>query len=236
MTKFILTSFLLLAATILLTAQTETTKVKIHLKNGKTTEVLVGMNTDKPWNYQDGLVAIPLELRNAEKIRKKDYITFKAKSIEAYEFNGRYFKSMKVAINAREEGSSQLAMIPRYQLLERVQEGAITVYTGYPTPKGGLGDKQAEIYADHRDNPDYFVKKASMKKTKNLTMVNIEKLIKDCPEVHNKYRDGAYGNHAMKEGKKLGNLMRKVENNNENSSKIAMIADYNTIMSARASK
>ncbi len=237
MTRFILTILFFLSSIIILTAQTSVVDVKINLKNGETVEALMRINTNEPWRYQSGLVTFPKELRDAVKIRKKDYKTYKAKEILSCEYNGRYYKSVKVAINAREEYGSQLHMLPGHSLLQRFQEGTISVYLGYPTPKGGLsGDLKAKVYKDHRTNPDFFIEKATMKKIKNMDIVNMEKLIKDCPKVAEKYKNGEYGNYAMEDGKKLKNFMKKVSSMKDYTKKLDMIAEYNTIMASEASK
>lgn len=212
-------------------AQLNVKDVTVHLKDGSTVTGLMVPNERHPWEDQKSISIFDESLRNEKKIKKKQKTKYKAKDIVGYEYDNRYFESKKAMIAGRSDYSSTLGGLPKYALLERIEEGKINIYKayGYP-PKIVSGVSLSEVYEDIRSKPEYFLMKESDGKMKSMMNANIAKWIKDSDKVSKAYADGAYGNMKRKEGKKLGNFLKGQIDNERPDISIQVIGDYNEDM------
>jgi len=228
----IVASMLLFISSIF--AQREVKEVTVHLNDGTTVEGLMTPNEMRPWEDQKSISIFDESLRNEKRIKNKQKTKYKAKDIAAYEYDDRYFESKKVSIVGRGENEGKFSGIPKYALIEKLEEGKITVYMGYAyPPKVASGISYDEIYEDLRSNPEYFLMKESDGKVKTMHNANIEKWIKDSDRTAKSYKEGAYGNLKKKEGKKFGNFL-KGQIDNENPDMIMQIvSDYNKEMAEK---
>ena len=224
------TSFLFLLLTILC-AQNKIVEVKVHLKDGTSVEGLMKPNYNSPWQDQKSISIFDESLREAKKIKKNQKTKYKAIDIVGYEFEDRYFESKKVMIAGRGDYGSTLGALPKYALIEKLEDGAISVYKGYAYPPNVVsGVSFEEVYADIRQNPEYFLMRAADGKAKSMHSINIEKWISDSSVVSKKFAAGEYGNMKRKENKKLGNFIKGQLENENPTLIIKVVEEYNDEM------
>ncbi len=197
-------------------AQANIVDVVVTLKDGSKVEGLMNASERSPWQIQKMIAVWDESFRGAKKIKNKDKTKYKASELEGYEFNGRYFETKKVMIAGRGDHGSTLGALPKMAMIERLEEGEINVYKAYAYPPSvASGVSFQEIYADIRDNPEYFLMKQSDGKVKSMHSVDITKWIADAETVSTKFANGDYGNMKRKEGKGLGNFIKgQIENEN----------------------
>ena len=231
--KNLLLAFLVFTTSIL-TAQNENRhEVTVRLKNGDMIEAMADLNAYRPWTDQKSITVFDRSLVDQARIKRKQRTKYKASKVEYYEIEGRRWESHKVMMPEGEYGGA-LKGVPTYTFLERIEEGAISVYQGYSYPPGAVaGDISYEdIYVDIKNNPNYFIIKHGGKKAKvkYISNVNIEKWINDAPGVYEKFEAGEYGNFKRKKGKKFGNFIKgQIENENPDLI-IRIIQEYNEEM------
>lgn len=226
---------ILVFTTSILSAQSENRhEVTVQLKNGDMIEAMVELNPYHPWSDQKSITVFDKSLVDETRIKRKERKKYKASKVEYYEIGGKRWESHKVLMPAGEYGSATKG-VPTYTFLERIEEGAISVYQGYSYPPGIIsGDVMTyeDIYEGIRNTPNYVVMKHDAKKPKvrYISNINIEKWIKDAPDVYEKFEAGEYGNFKRKKGKKLGNFIKsQIENENPDLI-IRIIEDYNQEM------
>ncbi len=212
-------------------AQSNVKDVKIYLSDGTTEEALMIPDEKYPWNDQKSISVFDESLRDAKKVKKKQKTKYKAKDIMGYEYDGRYFESKKVMVAGRGDHGSTLGSLPKYALIERLEEGNINVYKAYAyPPKIVSGITLQEVYDDIRSNPEYFLMKESDGKVKTMHAANLEKWIKDSELVSERYANGDYGNIKKKKGKKFGNFIKGQIDNEDPNMVIQIVSDYNEDM------
>ncbi len=225
---------ILILTTPILNAQIENRhEVTVQLKDGTTIEAMVDVNPNYPWSDQKSITIFDRSLADQTRIKRKQRKKYKASKVEYYEINGRRWESHKVLMPEGEYGAMAKG-VPNYTFLERIEEGAISVYQGYSYPPGMVAGEMTyeRIYEGIRNTPNYFVIKHKDKKpkVKYISSINIEKWIKDAPGVYEKFSAGEYGNFKRKEGKKLGNFLKgQIENENPDLI-IRIIEEYNQEM------
>lgn len=226
---------LLVFTTSILTAQNENRhKITLRLKNGDMIEAMVDLNAYRPWSDQKSITVFDRSLADQERIKRKQRTKYKASKVEYYEIEGRRWESHKVMMPEGEYGGT-LKGVPTATFLERIEEGAISVFQGYSYPPGVVSGGEItyeDIYENIRNNPNHFVIKYESKKpkVKYISNVNIEKWIKDAPVVYEKFEAGEYGNFKRKKGKKLGNFLKSQIENENPELIITIIKEYNEEM------
>ena len=229
MKNLILTLTFLFTTLSILTAQKNRFEVTIHLSDKKTETAMMTFSKNSPWSMQKSIEVYDPALKDEKRIKRKQKTTYKAKSIKGFEVDGRVFESKKVMIPAGNYGND-LTSLPNYAFVEVIEKGNISVYKAYSyPPKVVSGITFDQVYADIRNNPNYFVFKEGAKKAKlkDMGSINIEKWVSDAPGVSEKLANGDYGNFKRKEGKKMMNFI-KGQMENENPQLIVdIIRDYN---------
>lgn len=229
MKNLILTLTLLFTTLIILTAQSNRYEVTIHISDKKTETAMMTFNENAPWSMQKSIDVYDPALKDEKRIKRKQKTTHKAKSIKGFEVNGRIFESKKVMIPAGNYGND-LTSLPNYAFVEVIEKGKISVYKAYSyPPKVASGITFSEIYADIRQNPNFFVIKEGAKKAKlkDMNSINIEKWVSDAPGVSEKLANGDYGNFKRKEGKKVMNFIKSQIENENPQLIVNIIRDYN---------
>jgi len=225
---------ILVFTTSMLAAQSENRhEVSIRLKNGDMVEGMVQLNPYRPWTDQKTISVFDKSLVDEKRIKRKQKTKYKASKVEYFEIGGRRWETHKIMMPEGEYGGT-LKGLPTYTFLERIEEGAISVYQGYSYPPSVISGEITfkEIHQSINNNPNFFVIKHESKKPrlKYISNINIEKWIKDAPGVYEKFEAGEYGNFKRKKGKKLGNFLKgQIENENPNLI-IKIIEEYNEEM------
>lgn len=219
MKKIILLTIAIFILTTSIFSQTRRVDVIVHMKDGSTVEGMINVNDQTPWSNQKSISVFDKSLVDAKRIKKKQKTKYKASKIKGYEAEGKFYESKKLSVTGTGEyGGGGLSGLPDYALIEKVEEGAITVYKGYGyPPKIATGVTFEEIYEDIRTHPEYFVMKKGKNKGKPKTMmnINVEKWISDAPRTKEQFENGEFGNFKRKKKKKLGNFLKgQLENGN----------------------
>lgn len=232
--KKLLSLFFLFSALSLFAQIENRYEVTLKLKNGDIIEGMTQLNPDQPWRDQKSITIFDSSLADQKKIKRKQKTKYKASKVEYFEIGGRRWESYKILMPEGDYGSA-VKGVPTSTFLERIEEGAISIYQGYSYPPGIISGDQItfeEIYEGIRNTPNYFVLKHDAKKPKPryISSINIEKYIKDAPVVYEKFEAGEYGNFKRKKGKKLGNFIKgQIENENPELI-IRIIQEYNEEM------
>lgn len=224
----------LIFTTSILSAQSENRhEVTVRLKNGDMIEAMVELNPNSPWRDQKSITVFDKSLVDEVRIKRKQKKKYKASKVEYFEIGGRRWEAHKVMMPEGDYGGT-LKGVPTSTFLERMEEGAISIYKGYSYPPGVTSGSISfeEIYDNIRNNPNYFVIKHEGKKPKLrfIGNINIDKWIKDAPETYEKFEAGDYGNFKRKKGKKLGNFLKSQMDNERPEVIISIIEDYNKEM------
>ncbi|MFK7771710.1 MAG: hypothetical protein AB8F94_06210 [Saprospiraceae bacterium] len=226
---------ILVFGTSILNAQIENRhEVTVRLNNGDVIEAIVQLSPNAPWSDQKSITVFDKSLVDQIRIKRKQRTKYKASKVEYFEIGGRRWESHKVMMPEGEYGGT-LRGVPTATFLERVEEGAISVFKGYSYPPGMITGGEItyeDIHLSLMNNPNYFVIKHTEKKAKvkYISNINIEKWIKDAPGVYEKFEAGDYGNFKRKKGKKLGNFLKgQIENENPDLI-IRIIKEYNEEM------
>ncbi|MFK8009945.1 MAG: hypothetical protein AB8H03_26565 [Saprospiraceae bacterium] len=226
---------ILVFTTSILNAQIENRyEVTVRLKNGDMIEAMVQLDSNHPWSDQKSITVFDRSLVDQARIKRKQRTKYKASKVEYFEIEGRRWESHKVMMPEGEYGGT-LKGVPTATFLERIEAGDISVFKGYSYPPGMITGGEItyeDIYNDIKNNPNYFVIKHANKKAKvkYISNINIEKWIKDAPDVYEKFEAGEYGNFKRKKGKKLGNFIKgQIENENPDLI-IRIIQEYNEEM------
>lgn len=209
-------------------------EVTVRLKNGDMIEAMVQLNPNRPWSDQKSITVFDKSLADKTRIKRKQRKKYKASKVDYFEIGGRRWEAHKVLMPEGEYGGT-LRGVPTATFLERIEEGAISVFKGYSYPPGMITGGEItweDIHYSIMNNPNYFVIKHANKKpkVKYISNINIEKWIKDAPGVYEKFEAGEYGNFKRKKGRKLGNFIKgQIENENPDLI-IRIIKEYNEEM------
>lgn len=179
-------------------------------KKGKKREGVIELNSLKnPWENQRRVKFIEEKAFEGKKLKDKDKEEFKPKDIEGFVIGDRVFETQKYTdLGSAVEGdqvnrvtglaSLGSALTKNEHFLERITQGAITLYKFYSEPpavKAAANKDQSDALDQMEENSrrhyDILVKKGD-EKLRNFKNINMEEYFSDCPEVWKKYQDGGY--------------------------------------------
>lgn len=205
-------------------------RAKIVTTDGDTAEGIIEWNNNSPWAYQDGVKMFDEALLSEKRVKNKDKVQYKAKSIKTLEFDGRKFIGRKIMMPACEY-CSDLKALPKMMIVEVLDEGPIDIYKGYSMPPGvASGVSFDEIYESIRNSPNYLVFKEGRKVPMGINDINIDKWINDSDATYKKWMDGGYGNAVRKKGKKMANFIKDSFAAEDTDLMLTVIRDYNAEM------
>lgn len=198
-------------------------KGTVTLKNGDEIKAYIRLSGDlKPWGNQNELVYY-LESALADgKIKGKEVVKLKPKSVKKVVAGDRTFVPMKLSIAKLVMGVG----LAKLRLIEQVYEGKINYYKVYDNPGPLIGlvtDAQRAQHEqdleDARNNPIFFISKEKGE-YKNIRNIKFSDVVTDCDDVVEKLESGYYGfeetnsDASTKVGKFLANHQNadKLEN------------------------
>ena len=181
------------------------------IKDGKQGKegVIQLANSSSPWKNQRKVKFIKKKVwEKGDKIKKKDREEIKVKNADGYMAGGRVFEKVKYTpkeglMKSMSGNKSKLtnastalsSMTKNSHFLEMVLDGKIKVYRFYnypPDVAASVGSDQIAdtdaMFEDLRTNYQILVKKGKKGKAKNVKSADLSKLLKDCPEVYEKYK------------------------------------------------
>ena len=199
-------------------------EVTVMLKKDKTNTKAGFFLLKQPWHYQKSVTIFNKDLAKEKKIKNKHQTSYKPKDILGYKVGNRTFKSVKATLLPW-DGNATLKMLPKRYFLEVLQEGTITIYKGYANPPTVYSSSE-DPYGTILREPQYFLQKEDGK-LKNTAFIDMEKWLADAPKTQQDYLEGKYGTRNQEEGKKLGNLIGKMMDNDNIDGIFQMITDYN---------
>jgi len=176
--------------------------------NGLKTEGVVWLkgNERNPWDNQESVRFVSIEQFNAASLTKRDWAKYKPKDIKAYGLFNWHF----ISESHSDKSSLGTGMIPKRYFLKEITKGKVDLYALYNDPpfiKVMTSKAEQEAYErelqNRRENPRVLVRNAKGKLS-NPTDINISAMLADCPEVLEKYNNGAYGFKPSDDGNKKG--------------------------------
>ncbi len=178
-----------------------------------------------PWQFQGPIRFIPKDLfETSEKIKGKMYEYCKPGDIDAYEYGGNYYESVKYA----DMSAVGTNMLPQKMFMLRVLEDKVSLYQFFNSPPTVItGEKSVEEYFTECAEPQWVYRVGPDGKLKLVSDMNIEKELADCPMVAEKQSNGEYkvlGKEGQNSGgnKFVNNTLFRVE------VRLMAIEDYNT--------
>jgi hypothetical protein len=175
----------------------------ITLKNGKTREAFIYIDYCNPHLFQMALRTIDEKAYKkyiaGKKIGNKAITKYKVKDVNGFVLDsGKEFRQVKYSNIFSPKNTDKL---PKWQLLEVMADGKITIYKrGYRTRNGFIykpvmdavlagGDEHVEFM---RNNFEILYQKDKEKNPKNIRNANLKSLFGDNAEVLKKFQDGEY--------------------------------------------
>jgi len=163
-------------------------------------------NERNPWDNQKSVRFVSIEQFNAAPLGKRDWVKYKPKNLKAYGLFNWHFKSESHS----DKSSLGTGMIPKRYFLKEITSGKVDLYALYNDPpliKITTSEAERQAYErelqNRRVNPRVLVRNAKGKLS-NPTDINISAMLADCPEVLEKYNNGAYGFTPRDNGSKSG--------------------------------
>jgi len=197
----------------------------IHL-DGTEKEVILLQNLKYPWYYQKKISIVDKEVfESVEKIKNKNKNLYKPSDVKGFRIGTQLYETQKYS----DLSALGMASLPTDYFLEVAVYGKVKIYKFYQTPyveSGSAPLSSDELNQKFRDNPLILIWKEG-EKTKEVSLVKIEKYFGDNERVMGKYAKGEYGNTVDDPDKKvLGKLLDKAGDDKEQII-IQMAIDYN---------
>ena len=197
----------------------------IHL-DGTEKEVILLQNLKYPWVYQKKISTVDKEVfESIEKIKKKNKTFYKPGDIKGYRIGTQLHETQKYS----DLSALGMASLPTDYFLEVVVNGKIKIYKFYQAPYIESGSEplsSEELNQKFLENPLILIWKEG-EKTRETSLVKIEKYFGDNERVMEKYAKGEYGNTVADPDKRaLGKLLDKAGDDKEQIL-IQMAMDYN---------
>lgn len=175
-----------------------------------------------PWAYQDDFKFIEAEkFVKKEKVKNRDFEKYGPKDIDGYDYEDLTFVSAKYS-DMTAVGTN---MIARTRFFRKIKDGKVNIYHYYSAPPPvTTGDYD---YTPHL-TPQPVYRIGEKGKLTLVANMKVEKELKDCPEVVEQYKNGAYdviGGNKKHKGK-LAKLANKTNDLREKIH-LKVIEDYN---------
>ncbi len=158
-----------------------------------------GEKVKTPWMLQTKVLFVPKEVfETNKKIKRKHFDKYMPKDIDGYIYDSLTFNSVKYA-DLSIESNSVGSLIPKYQFLQQVVDGKISIYYHYPSPAGVklVSEEHFEVDQNNKykrfQSANVVYKTEQDKNAKYMAYADPEKVFSDCPHVLEKINKGEYG-------------------------------------------
>jgi hypothetical protein len=184
-----------------------------------------------PWHFQSEVRFMDSTTwMGLTKVKRKDFTAYEPKDLKGYRLHDLHMAYL--AKPYADLTSVSLKMIKKQYFMRAISVGRLNLFHYFDAPPSMYvgSEEEYERLREESAVNNYVLLEKEAGKLKNITDVDLRKLIGDCPAVLKKYEEGHYGPSPLDKGEKRGLgkfVARVVDSNIMKAYATPLIEDYN---------